>query len=411
LPGCTKASNGTNKKDNNEMALSIAVQQEIRAAQQEAEGISTKPAAQLTPQDKRRFDFLMSQISLLKSGALSDETRYASADALAEEFGFKKTDRTEQVRSQRAGLESFRAYMSHGEFRTYAGLNSVVGANGGFLLPVEFERILLQGMAQYDDLLNPDNVRVIPTQNGRTLSLPSLDLSTITSTQVAQNTQQLPVANPTVASNTFGGYSFKTNPIAVTMEAEMDFFESAMKILMVAFGTGLARGIGQALVTGTGSSQPSGLLTVAQDSTIVSAGSAFTHDELLATYMSVNRAYRSSPKAAFVMNDAIYQNILALKDTTGRPLINTTEDGEKLFGKRVLIAPSMPTAAGSRALVFGDLSQFAVRIVGSPEVKRAQEISGYVEKGLALYTAWLRVDSGIIAPGSVAPLVFSTLHS
>src|SRR3984885_15289824 len=106
------------------MALSISAQMELRAAQQEAEGISTKPAAQLTPQDKRRFDFLMSQISLLKSGALSDETRMASADALAEEFGFKKINRT-----QRASLESFRAYMSTGEFRTYAAMNSVTGAN------------------------------------------------------------------------------------------------------------------------------------------------------------------------------------------------------------------------------------------------------------------------------------------
>lgn len=394
------------------MALSIATQMEIRAAQQEAEGISLKPAGTVTPQEKQRFNFLMSQISLLKSGALSDETRMASADALAEEFGFSKVDRTEGARTQRASLESFRGYMSTGEFRTYSAMNTVVGANGGYLLPVEFERILLQGMAQYDDLMNPENVRVIPTENGHTLSLPSIALDTITSALVSQNTQQLPVANPTVGTNSFGGYSFKTNPIAVTIEAEQDFFESAMQILMTAFGVGLARGIGESLITGTGSSQPSGLLTVAQDSTIVAASSsAFTRDELLAVYMSVNRAYRSSPKAAFVMNDAVYQNILALKDSNGRPLINMTEDGEKLFGKRVLIAPSMPTAAGSKALVFGDLSQFAVRIVGSPEVKRAQEISGYVEKGIALYTGWLRVDSGIIAPGSVAPLVFATLHS
>jgi HK97 family phage major capsid protein len=398
-------------KENNEMALSIAVQMEIRAAQQEAEQISLKAAGTVTAQDKQRFNFLMSQISLLKTGALSDETRMASADALAEEFGFTKTDRTEEGRNKNAGLESFRVFMSRGEFRTYAGMNTVVGANGGFLLPVEFQRILLQGMAQYDDLMNPENVRVIPTQNGHTLSLPSIDLSTITSAIVSQNTQQLPVANPTVASNTFGGFSYKTNPCAVTLELEMDSFESTMQILMTAFGIGIARGAGADLVNGSGSGQPSGLLTVAQDSTIVSAGSAFSHDELLATYMSVNRAYRSSPKAAFVMHDAIYQNILALKDSTGRPLISMTEDGERLFGKKVLIAPSMPTAAGSRALIFGDLSQFAVRIVGSPEVKRASETPGYCEKGIALYTGWCRLDSGIIAPDSVAPIVYASLHS
>jgi len=391
------------------MSISVSAQQEIMDLQRQCEEIIKKP---LTPESRKKFELNLSKISLLKSGQLSDEVRMARADELAKEFGFGTVERSEEARTKHDGLQSLREYMRTGEFRTYSAMNSVTGANGGYLLPAAFEKTLLASAAQFDDLLNPNNVRVIPTQDGRSLSLPLIDLSTISSAIVTQNSQQLPVANPTVGSNTFGGYSFKTNPIAVTMELEQDSFESTMQILSAAFGVGLARGIGASLVTGTGSGQPSGLLTVAQDSTVTAASTtAFTHDELLSVYMSVNRAYRSSPKAAFVMNDDMYQNILAMKDSSGRPLINITEDGEKLFGKRVLIAPSMPTAAGSKALVFGDLNQFAVRIVGSPEVKRASEAAGYFEKGIALFTGWCRVDSGLIAPGSVAPIVYASLHA
>jgi HK97 family phage major capsid protein len=391
------------------VAISVSAQQEIMDLNRQCEEITNKP---LTPESRKKFELNLSKISLLKSGQLSDEVRMNRADELAQEFGFNKVDRSEESRTKRASLESFRAYVSTGEFRTYSAMNTVTGSNGGYLLPVEFERILLQGMAQFDDLLNPDNVRVIPTKTGTNISVPSIDLSTITSVIVSQNTQQLPVSNPTVSNNTFVGYSYKTNPIAVTTQLEDDAFESTMQIVMTAFGIGLARGAGADLVNGSGSGAPMGLLTAAANSGITAASStAFTRDELLAVYMSVNRTYRSSPKAAFVMNDAIYQNILALKDSNGRPLINMTEDGEKLFGKRVLIAPSMPTAAGSKALVFGDLSQFAVRIVGSPEVKRASEVPGYVEKSIALYTGWLRVDSGLIAPGSVSPIVYAALHA
>jgi len=394
------------------MALSIATQMEIRAAQQEAEGISLKPAGTVTPQDKQRFNFLMSQVSLLKSGALSDETRMASADALAEEFGFKKVDRTEEGRMKNAGLQSLRAYMSHGEFRTYSAMNTVTGANGGYLLPVEFERILLQGMAQYDDLMNPENVRVIPTENGHTLNLPSIDLSTITSAIVNQNTQQAPVANPTVASNSFGGFSYKTNPLAVTLELEADSFESTMTILSEAFGIGLARGIGADLVNGSGSGAPMGLVTAAANSSITTAAAGvISATDIESIFFSVNRAYRNSSKCAWVLADSTYQMVRAAKDSQNRPLLNMVEDKELLFGKRVLISPSVPSAAGSKGIIFGDLSQFAVRIVGSPEVKRASETPGYVEKGIALYTGWLRVDSGIIAPGSVAPIVYATLHA
>jgi HK97 family phage major capsid protein len=388
--------------------ISVSAQREILALNKECEQITSKP---LTAESRKRFDYNLAKISLLRSGQLSDEVRNAQADELAAEFGFDRVDRSEEARTKRAGIESFRAYVAHGEFRTYAGMNTVTGANGGYLLPVEFERTLLQGMAQYDDLLNPANVRVIPTQKGRSLSLPSIDLSTISAAIVTQNTQQLPVANPTVATNALGGYTYKTNPIAVTMELEQDSFESTMQILSTAFGIGIARGAGADLVNGNGTTAPNGLLNVAANSGVTSASAAFSADELREIYMSVNRAYRSSPKAAWVLNDATYQSVLALKDTNGRPLIHLTDDGERLYGKKVLIAPSMPTAAGSKAIVFGDLSQFAVRVVGSPEVKRASEVPGYVEKGIALYTGWLRVDSGLIAPGSVAPIVYATLHS
>jgi HK97 family phage major capsid protein len=394
------------------MALSTAAQMEIRAAQQEAEQISLKAAGTVTPQDKQRFNFLMSQISLLKSGALSDETRFASADALAEEFGFAKINRTEEVRTKSASLQSLRAYMSTGEFRTYSAMNTVTGSNGGYLLPVEFERILLQGMAQYDDLMNPENVRVIPTENGHTLNLPSIDLSAITSTLVSQNAQQAPVANPTVASNTFGGYSYRTNPIAVTRELEQDSFESTMEILAAAFGIGLARGVGADLVNGSGSSAPMGLLTAAANSTITTAAAgAIGATDIESIFFSVNRAYRNSPKCAWVISDAVYQMIRVAKDTNSRPLLNMVDDQERLMGKRVLISPSVPAAAGSKGIIFGDLAQFAVRIVGKPEVKRAVEIPGYVEKGVSLYTGWLRIDSSIIAPGSVSPIVYATLHA
>jgi HK97 family phage major capsid protein len=398
-------------KENNEMALSIATQQEIRAAQQEAEQISLKAAGTVTAQDKQRFNFLMSQISLLKTGALSDESRYASADALAEEFGFKKGDRTEEARTKSAGLQSLREYIATGEFRT-AAMNTVTGSNGGYLLPVEFERILLAAAAQYDDLMNPENVRVIPTENGRTLSLPSIDLSAITSAIVSQNTQQVPVANPAIATNSFGGFTYKTTPIAITLELEQDSFESTMQILMTAFGVGLARGIGSDLVNGSGSGAPMGLLTAAANSTITTAAAGvISATDIESIYFSVNRAYRNSPKCAWVLSDTVYQMVRAAKDSNNRPLLNMVDDQERLMGKRVLIAPSMPSAAGSKGIAFGDLSQFAVRIVGSPEVKRASETPGYFEKGAALYTGWLRCDSGLIAPGSVAPIVYATLHA
>ncbi len=157
-----------------------------------------------------------------------------------------------------------------------------------------------------------------------------------------------------------------------------------------------------------------GILTAAADSGITAAStSAFTKAELQSTYFSVNRAYRVNPKCAWLMNDTTYNAILGLKDaTTNRPLVNITEDGEKLFGKRILISPEMPTAAGSKAILFGSLAEFKVRVLrNSVSVRRNVETPGYAEKGAALYTGFMRVDSALNNVGGTAPVVFAKLHA
>ena len=112
------------------------------------------------------------------------------------------------------------------------------------------------------------------------------------------------------------------------------------------------------------------------------------------------------------MNDHTYQQVLALADLSGRPLVNMTEDGEKLFGKKVLIAPDMPTAAGSKAVLFGDFGQYVVRIArNSVKVRRNVEAPGYAEQGAALYTCFMQLDAALNAPNGVAPVVYGTLHT
>jgi HK97 family phage major capsid protein len=186
-----------------------------------------------------------------------------------------------------------------------------------------------------------------------------------------------------------------------------------MDLLSQAFSVGLARGIGADLVNGNGSTAPQGILTAAADSGVTSAGAAFTKGELQDIYFSVNRAYRVSSKAAWLMHDDTYNAILALKDsTTNRPLVSITEDGEKLFGKRILISPDMPTDAGSKAVLFGDLSQYQLRIIrDGATVTRSFQTPGMAEKGLAQYFASLRIDAKLNAPNSAQPVVYGTLAS
>jgi HK97 family phage major capsid protein len=391
--------------------LSISAQLELRQAQDALWEISNKE--KITPAEKRKFDALLARVSLLKSGAISDEVRAKQADAAAKEFGITIERLSEEQRARNERREEFRRFLKIGETRTYSGMNTTTGANGGFLVPADFQDELFKGIAQYDPLMDENNVRLLRTDNARAITLPGIDLSTISSSIVVQNTQVAPVANPTVSKNVLAGYTYKTNPIAGTFELEQDSFEGLSSILTQAFSVGLARGIGADLVNGNGTTAPQGLLTAAANSGVTTgAAGVISATDINDIYFSVNRAYRNSPKCAWVMSDTVYQMIRAAKDSNNRPLLNMHGDDEVLMGKRVLVSPSVPSVAGSQGIIFGDLSQYVVRVVkNSTEITRSIETPGYAEKGIALYTAWTRVDANLIAPGSVTPVVYATLHS
>jgi HK97 family phage major capsid protein len=366
----------------------------------------------LTASERTKCDLLMSRLANLKS----DDERRTKAAQVAKELGLPYNLETpsDEQRSKNAELEAFKRYMAYGEntLRTYTPMSDAI--QGAYIVPAAFYYSLLTGIAQFTELMDRDNVSLLETEKGNTMTLPSIDLSTITSAQVLENVDAPPVSNPTISSSVLKAYTYRTNPIACDFSLEQDSFESITDILTAAFATGLARGIGTDLISGSGSGAPMGLLTAAADSTITAASaSAFTKAELQSIYFSVNRAYRVNPKCAWVFSDTMYTQVLGLKDaTTNRPLVNVTEDGERLFGKKVLISPDMPSSAGSKAVLFGDLSQFYVRLLrNSVSVRRNVEAAGYAEKGSSLYTAFARVDSALNTVGGTKPVVFGTLHA
>jgi HK97 family phage major capsid protein len=363
--------------------------------------------------NKEKRSALIAQANTLvnKPGAYTkeDNARVESLLRLADALNVETEPSVEQRSAEER--QAFMRYLKTGERRTYTAMSD--GVEGAFIVPQQFYSTLLRGIAQYTHLMDSENVNLISSEKGGAIKLPQVDLSTITSAVVTENSDLLPVANPTFSSLSLNGFNYRTNPVAVQLNLEQDSFESVMTILTEAFGVGLARGIGADLVNGAGAgTAPQGILTAAANSGVTSTVSGvWSGIDLAAVYASVNHAYRSSPKCAWLMNDVTYQQILALKDANGRPLLGIREDVEELFGKKVIISPDMPTGPSAKSIVFGDLNQFQVRVVrNGATVLRKSEAPGYVEKYAALYIAFLRVDAALNAPSGAKPVVYATAH-
>jgi HK97 family phage major capsid protein len=385
-----------------------AFELERRELQRQIDSYLAKPS--LTASERKACDLLMSKMANLRS----DDERVSKFNSVAGSLGLPKIVRpTEEQRSKEEVRDAFHAYITTGEMRTYSGMNTVTGSSGGFLIPADFQKELFAGIAQYSDLLNEDNVRLIRTKTGSPMTIPGYDLSTISSAIIGQGVDNPPSGNPmTITRNVLSGYSYKVMPIVATVEIEQDSFESIWSILSQAFAVGIARGAGADLVNGNGTTAPQGILTAAANSGVVSTVSGvWSGIDLAAVYASVNRAYRVSPKCAWLMSDTTYQQIVALKDANGRPLLGIRDDEERLFGKKVLVSPDMPSGPSAKSIVFGDLSQYVVKVAGnSLSVRRSFEVPGMAENAVAQYTGYARIDANLIAPNGVKPIVFGTAH-
>ena len=398
------------------------IKAQIAKLQNEAQVLTQKP--NFNRADKAAFDLKMSQVadlrSQLKSLQTTDEQRKLRAAEIVNSFTPEEQRAANRAiestlsREERKvrETESFCDFIRTGkvEHRTYAGLDSLVLAND--FVPVEYYRDLVNGIAQVSELMSRENVFLLETENGRQTPVPGFDLTSITSSIVGQNTQNDPTSNPTVYQSVLGAYSFKTSPVGVSIELQSDSFADISSLIGEAFAQGIARGVGGKLVNGNGTTEPQGILTAAANSNVTTAAAgAIGATDISSIFFALNRAYRNSPKCAWLMNDTTYQHVRTATDANGRPLLNISRDGETLMGKKVLISPDMPSAPGSKGIVFGDLSKFCVRIAkNSMFVRRASELPGYVEQGQVLLSCYLRVDSRLITAGA-QPAVYATLHS
>ncbi len=285
--------------------------------------------------------------------------------------------------------------------------------SAGALVPQEIYDQVVLGMAQFDNLFSEQDVRLsrnLEFADLRPMRLSGWDLSTVSSAQVTEGSQESDfVPFPLVEGETLNGY-MHVAAIPVSFQFDDDSFKSSLDLMMEAFPIALARGMGKDLVNGTGSGQPQGLLSGAANSgyTTLSSSSLSVAD-FNAIYFSVDRAYRASSRCRWVMNDTTYQAVRNAVDSAGRPLIPLSDDLEQIMGKRVLISPSMPSGAGTKAIVFGDLSHFFVRL--SPlAIQRSNERADY---GQYVFHGRMRVDSAVFDPtsGAKAPIVYATIHA
>ena len=272
--------------------------------------------------------------------------------------------------------------------------------NGGYLVPTEFERKLVQTLDE-NNVMRTIGCKVITTQNER--KIPVANGHTVAA-WTAENGAYTE-SDPSFAQKTIGAFKL-TDLIKVSDELLADAAFDIAGYISEEFGRAFGEAEEEAFINGavqagqTEIDRPTGLFIPAASggagTGVTTAGSSITADELISLVYSLKAPYRKNAK--FLMNDATVSAIRKLKDGNGAYMWQpsmTIGEPDRLLGFKLFTSPKVPVvASGARVVAFGDFSSYWIADRSGRTIKRLNEL--YANNGQVGFTCTERVDGKLV---------------
>lgn len=281
-----------------------------------------------------------------------------------------------------------------------ATMSTTTGGEGGYSVQSDVASTLIEMLKDYGGMRAV--AEVFSTEMGNPLSFPTTDGTAETGELIAENTTAT-AADPTFGTVALNAYKFSSKIVAAPFELLQD-----SSVDIEAFiGRRLMERIGRVentyFTTGTGSSQPRGVVTGASVGKVGTTGQTTTviYDDLIDLVHSVDPAYRASGRCKFMMNDASLKVIRKLKDSQNRPLFIPGYElngqmPDTLLGYEVVVNGDVAVmAANAKSILFGDFFQYKIRDVMGGTLFRFTD-SAYAKLGQVGFLMWARAGGNLV---------------
>ena len=269
---------------------------------------------------------------------------------------------------------------------------------GGFTVPDEFERRLIQGLEENN--IFRQMAHIIRTSSG-TRKIPVAN-DTMEASWIDEG-EAIPETNTNFKQVILGAYK-QGAMIKASNELLNDSAFDIAAYIADRFGKVMGRAEEKAFMVGTGDKQPTGLLndtTGAELGATAGSQTAVTFDDIFKLYYSLKAPYRA--KATFLCNEELLLQLMTLKDGQGnyiwRPALDIGKP-DTILGRPIVTSGYMPgIAKGQKVLVFGDLSYYWIADRSSRTFRRLNE--RYAEYDQVGFMTTQRVDGKLILPEAV----------
>lgn len=248
--------------------------------------------------------------------------------------------------------------------------------------------------------------KIITSDTGETLRIPINDDSSNSGAIVAENAEHTAL-DMTFTEISLGAYTYSSRLVKCSNELLQDSGIDLAQFLGTQLGERIGRAQEAHFLTGTGSSQPQGIITAASTTTAASA-TAIGINDLITLMNAVDPAYKNTGgKVAFVMHQTVWSALRKLQDSQGRQLISDIQAGQapELFGYPVLLTSGMDSTFVStkKTVLFGNFDYYAIRDVANLVVARS--VDRYFEFNMSAFLALQRTDAKCLNAAAFRVLV------
>ena len=369
----------------------------------------------MTGEENAQFDAIHKDIDAL-AGQIERLEKQDAIDKKLSESRNSSIGREDRIATmagegdEKRSRQLWNNYLRTGQVADEMRAGYLVGTNnvGGYAAPAyaaENFEILLR---DYIDVRRAP-VTVITTNGGNAFPYPTVDNTATAGGTTAEATALGTDSSTPFGNITFTSYNYDSTVVLVSWQLMQDSIIPIDQYL----NNELAERIGVKengfFTTGTGSSQPQGIVTGAGSSgvTLDTAGlgstTAVAVDNLLGLIHSVAPIYRQRPGVGFMTTDSTVLAIRKLKDSQNRPLWEPSMQvgqPDRLWGYPIYLNTSMAAmATGVKSILFGDFSKFVIRQVqGVSVVVLHERYAEYRQNG---YFGFHRADSHVVNSAAI----------
>lgn len=286
--------------------------------------------------------------------------------------------------------------MLRGKPQVYNVMQEAVDADGGYLVPEEFEKQIVTALEENNVIRGIS--KVITTSAERKIPI----AATHSIAQWTLENGSYIESNPTFAQKTIDAFKL-SDLIKVSTELLQDSMFNLESYIATEFARAFGIAEEQAFCVGTGVNQPSGIFTANGGEVGITLGSTtnIVSDNLIDLIHSLKSPYRRN--AVFLINDATVAMIRKLKDTNGaylwQPSLQAGEP-DRLLGYSLYTSPYVPTVASAALpIAFGDFSNYWIADRMGRTMQRLNEL--YAGNGQVGFIGAQRVDAKVILPEGI----------